>query len=95
MRFHRRTGTVAGEIVTLEDVAVNAEEYRTKITGKGGVFEMMREKMPLFKSSRGRPEAGRALYMQQDGARVHTIDENLNEFARHGATKGFDIRTIT
>ena len=56
----------------LEDVKVDVEEYRKKITGRGGVFDCMREKMPWFKEGSGKPEAGRILYMQQDGARPHT-----------------------
>ena len=54
----QRTGTVAGVTMILEDVKVDAEEYRKKITGRGGVFDCMREKMPWFKEGSGKPEAG-------------------------------------
>ena len=94
-RSCQRTGTVAGVTMILEDVTVDAEEYRKKITMRGGVFDCMREKMPWFKAGSGKPEAGCVLYMQQDGARPHTTDANLQHFAREGAKYGFNIIVIT
>jgi len=94
-RSCRRTGTVAGATMILEDVKVDAEEYRKKITMSGGVFDCMRQKMPWFKAGSGKPEAGCVLYMQQDGARPHTTDANLQHFAREGAKYGFNIIVIT
>ena len=51
--------------------------------------------MPWFKAGSGKPEAGCVLYMQQDGARPHTTDANLQHFAREGAKYGFNIIVIT
>ena len=79
-RSCQRTGTVAGVSMILEDVTVDAEEYRKKITMCGGVFDCMRKKMTWFKAGSGKPEAGCVLYMQQDGARPHTTDANLQHF---------------
>ena len=83
------------EVQALEDVTVDAEEYRKKITMCGGVFDCMRKKMTWFKAGSGYPEAGCVLYMQQDGARLHTTDANLQHFAREGAKDGFNIIVIT
>ena len=47
-RNNIRTGTVVGETIILEDVRVDAVEYRTKVVAKGGVFEKMREVMWWF-----------------------------------------------
>jgi len=56
---------------------VDAEEYRGKMDN---VFMATRSKMPWFHKDSGKPEAGRVLYIQQDGARVHTTDGNLEHF---------------
>ena len=47
-RNNIRTGTVVGETIILEDVRVDAVEYRTKVMAKGGVFEKMRDVMWWF-----------------------------------------------
>ena len=47
-RNNIRTGTVVSETIILEDVRVDAVEYRTKVVAKGGVFEKMREVMWWF-----------------------------------------------
>ena len=47
-RNNIRTGTVVGETIILEDIRVDAVEYRTKVVAKGGVFEKMREVMWWF-----------------------------------------------
>ena len=47
-RNNIRTGNVVGETIILEDVRVDAVEYRTKVVAKGGVFEKMREVMWWF-----------------------------------------------
>ncbi len=44
------------------------------------VFAKIREKMPWFHKGSGKPEAGRVIYVQQDGARVHTTDGSLDYF---------------
>ena len=56
---------------------MDAEEYRGKMDN---VFMATRSKMPWFHKDSGKPEAGRVLYIQQDGARVHTTDGNLEHF---------------
>jgi hypothetical protein len=91
-RGNKRTGTVAGETVIIEDVKIDAAAYVKKITGKGGVFEMMRKKMSWFHQDSGKPEAGRPLYYQHDGARPHTAKANQEQYEHHGALHGFDIR---
>ena len=97
---NKNTGTVKGVTVILEDVKVDGEAYRKKITGKDGVFDMMREKIWWFKkdakhNGQPTPEAGRTLYMQQDGASPHKTQMNLNHFASEGAKKGFSIAVTT
>ena len=98
-RSNKATGTVAGETIIMEDVKVDAEAYRKKITGKGGVFEAVRKTMWWFKKNakhhgQPTPEAGKTLYMQQDGARPHTTAVNLNHFASEGKKYGFDIVVV-
>ena len=46
---------------------MDAEEYRGKMDN---VLMATRSKMPWFHKDSGKPEAGRVLYIQQDGARV-------------------------
>ena len=93
-RSCKRTGTVAGETVIIEDVKVNAEVYREKVVGKGGVFEKMREKMWSFHKDSGEPQAGKELYYQHDGARVHDTYENHEAYETESRKKGFWIIVI-
>ena len=104
-RSNSATGTVAGVTDILEDVSVTAEVYRQKMAqGPGSVFAMIRKKMWWFKEGarfqrRPTPEAGRVLYIQQDGARPHTTDANLDHFASQGGSEngrsGFRLKVIT
>ena len=61
-RNNIRTGTVVGETIILEDVRVDAVEYRTKVVAKGGIFEKMREVMWWFQTA--------ARYKTMAGVRV-------------------------
>ena len=62
---------------------------------KGGVFDMIRQKMWWFGRRSGEPEAGQPTWYQHDRARPHTAKSNEKNWARHGAQKGFDIRVVT
>ena len=59
------------------------------------MFDRMREKMWWFKRSSGKPEAGKTLWYQHDGAAPHTAKANERHWATHGRKSGFDIRVIT
>ena len=61
-RKNIRTGTVVGETIILEDVRVDAVEYRTKVAPKAGVFDKMREVMWWFHTA--------ARYKTMAGVRV-------------------------
>ena len=91
-RSDKRTGTVAGVSVIIEDVKIDAKAYLEKIVGKGGVFEKIRAKMTWFREGSGKPEAGRPLYFQHDGAKPHTAKANQEAYAAEGGKYGFDIR---
>ena len=94
-RSDARTGTVRGETDILEAVNVTAEEYRNVVLKKDGVFDMIRRKMWWYRRNSGKPEAGRTVYYQHDGARPHTAKANAKQFAAHGKKKGFDIVVTT
>ena len=94
-RSDSRTGTVAGETPILEPVTVNAEVYRNVMLRKGGVFDVMRNKMWWYGKNSGQPEAGEILWYQHDGARPHTAKANDRQWATHGKKKNFDIRVVT
>jgi hypothetical protein len=93
-RSNKKTGTVAGVTVMIEDVKIDAAVYLDMIVGKGGVFEMMRKKMHWFHKNSGEPEAGQPLYYQHDGARPHTAKANQEAYEREGSKHGFDIRIL-
>jgi len=44
-RSNAKTGTVAGQTMLMEDVTVDAAAYRTKVVGKAGVFDTLRQKL--------------------------------------------------
>ncbi|XP_065197249.1 uncharacterized protein LOC135828754 [Sycon ciliatum] len=90
-RSNRNTGTVAGETDIVETVTVDADEYRSVMLKKGGVFDAIHTKMWWFKRDSGEPEAGHPIIYQHDGAKPHTAKKNEKLWASHGAQKGFRI----
>ena len=48
--------------------------------------------MTWFREGSGKPEAGRPLYFQHDGAKPHTAKANQEAYAAEGGKYGFDIR---
>lgn len=94
-RSHKATGTVAGVTDIMESVTVTAEEYRKVMLRKDGVFDALRTKMWWFNRSSGKPEAGKILWYQHDGAKPHVAKANQRNWAKHGRMKGYDIRVVT
>ena len=93
-RSDSRTGCVKGVTDIMDLVTVDATEYRKKLTGQGGVFSMMREKMWWFKKGSGQPEAGKTLFYQHDGARPHTAAKIQPVLKREGKKGGFVIQVV-
>ena len=94
-RSDKRTGTVAGVTEIVQTVTVTADEYRRVMLMKDGVFDAIREKMWWFSRASGKPESGKIIWYQHDGARPHTAAKNEKQWSLHGKRKGFDIRVVT
>ena len=72
-----------GTMVT-ENRSIDAAYYRELMTGVGGVFAKVKEKMPWLK------ETGHII--QHDGAKPHIGKDNPEHFATEGLVDGWHIR---
>lgn len=79
---NREAGTLVTSLKTLD-----ANYYRELMTGPGGVFEKVKEKMPWM---RGRP-----LFIQHDGAKPHNGNGNSAYFEEQGVIDGWNIQIVT
>jgi hypothetical protein len=79
---NRKKGTPENKLVS-----VNAEVYREKITGEGGVIAKIKEKMSAKK--------GLDIIIQQDGAKPHTGHHNVALIDEAGHLDGWKISMVT
>ena len=94
-RSHASTGTVKGVTDILEAYSVTADVYCDLVVGKGGIMEAVREKMWWYKKGSGKPEAGKTIWIQQDGARPHTAKANQKRFNAHKKKFDFHLEMCT
>ena len=76
----------AGTIETVPK-SLDSEYYRELMTGAGGIFEKVKNKMPWLKDF--------GHYIQHDGAKPHNGGGNVAHFDAEGVRDGWHIKVVT